>query len=256
MANQEVNTLKTKHGIKVDVRSIETFTDNAVIRKFSPYHHSTGDYVDGFEVNIEVDATLADGTSKSFTVVFQSADRSNKLLAHGLADMWFAQHYGADWDESGKLAEFVYSSEDCYKDWDEIAEFLTDIAESECKKWYDDNKDEGKMTDTSDSCTIMEWENKTKMVQLGNQRYKSDEAKKEFQNFVLENINSFDGQAWDMFCNLVDLIVDEMKKDLEFWKQVYAKIKYVDCNDEKFGLRSGMRIAMIQTICEDELSLS
>jgi hypothetical protein len=102
----------------------------------------------------------------------------------------------------------------------------------------------------------MEWENKTKMVQLGNQRYNSDEAKKEFQNFVLENVNSFDGQAWDMFCNLVDLIVDEMKKDLEFWKQVYVKIKDVDCNEEKFGFRSGMRIAMIQTICEDELSLS
>ena len=58
----------------------------------------------------------------------------------------------------------------------------------------------------------MEWENKTKMVQLGIQTHNSDEAKKEFQNFVLENINSFDGQAWDMFCNLVDLIVDEMKK--------------------------------------------
>ena len=84
----------------------------------------------------------------------------------------------------------------------------------------------------------MEWENKAKMVQLGNQRHNSDEAKKEFQNFVLENVNSFDGQAWDMFCNLVDLIVDEMKKDLEFWKQVYAKIKCVDCNDEKFGFRS------------------
>ena len=80
--------------------------------------------------------------------------------------------------------------------------------------------------------------------------------KKEFQNFVLENINAFDRQAWDMFCNLVDLIVDEMKKDLEFWKQVYPKIKDVDCNDVKFGFRTGMRIAMIQTICKDKLSLS
>ena len=79
--------------------------------------------------------------------------------------------------------------------------------------------------------------------------------KKEFQNFVLENINAFDRQAWDMFCNLVDLIVDEMKKDLEFWKQVYPKIKDVDCNDVKFGFRTGMRIAMIQTICKDKLSL-
>jgi len=100
----------------------------------------------------------------------------------------------------------------------------------------------------------MEWDNKVKMIQLGNQRHNSEEAKNEFQKFVLDNVDSFDGQAWDMFCNLVDLIIDEMKKDIEFWKQVYAKIKDVDCNDEKFGLRSGMRIAMIQTICEDELS--
>jgi hypothetical protein len=102
----------------------------------------------------------------------------------------------------------------------------------------------------------MEWDNKIKMIQLGNQRHNSEEAKNEFQKFVLDNVDSFDGQAWDMFCNLVDLIIDEMKKDIEFWKQVYAKIKDVDCNDEKFGLRSGMRIAMIQTICEDELSFS
>jgi len=102
----------------------------------------------------------------------------------------------------------------------------------------------------------MEWENKVKMIQLGNQRDNSEEAKKEFQKFVLENMDSFDGQAWDMFCNLIDLIIEEMKKDLDFWKQVYPKIKDVDCNDEKFGLRSGMRIAMIQTICEDELSVN
>ena len=138
-----MKTLKTKNGIKIDVRSINTFTDNAKILEFGPHHYSTGDYVDGFEVNIDLDATLADGTSKSFTVVFQSADRIDAMQSHGLADMWFAQHYGADWDESGKLAEFVYSSEDCYEDWDEIAEFLIGLAESECKKWYDDNKDEG-----------------------------------------------------------------------------------------------------------------
>lgn len=102
----------------------------------------------------------------------------------------------------------------------------------------------------------MEWDNKVKMIQLGNHRNNSEEEKNEFQKFVLENIDSFDSQAWDMFCNLVGLIIDEMKQDIEFWKQVYVKIKDVDCNDEKFGLRSGMRIAMIQTICEDELAFS
>lgn len=98
----------------------------------------------------------------------------------------------------------------------------------------------------------MDWENKTKMVQLGNQRNNSEKEKKEFQKFILDHVDLFDGQAWDMFSNLVDLIVDEMKKDLKFWKEIYFKIKDVDCNDERFGFRSGMRIAMIQTICEDE----
>ncbi len=138
-----MKTLATKSGIKIEVRSVDAFTDNAKIVKFSPHQHSRGDYVEGFEVNIDLDATLANGTSKSFTVILQSADRSNKMQAYGLADMLFAQYYGADWDESKKLAKFV-GYEDCYKDWDEIAKFLIDIAESECKKWYEDNKNEVK----------------------------------------------------------------------------------------------------------------
>src|SRR5690554_7449541 len=119
----KMKTLKTKHGIEIDVRSIDTFTDNAKILEFGPYHYSRGEYVDGFEVDIDLDATLANGTSKSFTVVFQSEDRSDEMQAYGLADMLFAQYYGADWDESKKLAKFV-GYEDCYKAWDEIAKFL------------------------------------------------------------------------------------------------------------------------------------
>jgi len=101
----------------------------------------------------------------------------------------------------------------------------------------------------------MEWENKFKMVQLGNKIRESIDSKKAFQCFVLDNIESFDGQAWDMFSNLVDLIVDEMKQDIDFWSNVYQKIKHIDSSDEKFGFRSGMRISLIQCICEEELFL-
>jgi len=138
----KMKTLKTKHGIEIDVRSIDTFTDNAKILEFGPYHYSRGEYVDGFEVDIDLDATLANGTSKSFTVVFQSEDRSDERQSHGPADMCFAHIFGAHWDDSGALKKFV-GYEDCYEDWDEIAKFLIDVAESECKKWYDDNKNEG-----------------------------------------------------------------------------------------------------------------
>ena len=136
-----MKTLKTENGIKIEVRSIEDFTDNAKILEFGSDHYSSGEYVEGFQVDMELDATLADGTSKSFKICCQSADvTTDKLRAHGRTEMRFAQLYGADWDQSRELEKFVRSIED----WDEIAEFLIGLAEDLCKKWYDDNKDEGK----------------------------------------------------------------------------------------------------------------
>lgn len=98
------------------------------------------------------------------------------------------------------------------------------------------------------------WEQKVEMCQLGNKIDDSDADKKAFEDFVLKHIDSFDGQAWDMFCNIVSIIPSEMELDIIFWEKVYAKFKDVDCNDEKFGLRTGMRVAMIQTVCEEMFS--
>jgi hypothetical protein len=102
----------------------------------------------------------------------------------------------------------------------------------------------------------MIWEKKTELIRLGNQRDNSTEAKREFQQYVLDNIEEFDMQAWDMFAELSDILIDEMKDDYEYWERVYPYLIGVDCNDEGFGFRSGMRIAMLQTICEDELKLN
>ncbi|HKL85269.1 MAG TPA: hypothetical protein VJ861_02930 [Treponemataceae bacterium] len=127
-----MKTLKTENGIKITVRSIEDFTDNAEIVERGYDYYSTGDYVEGFQVDMEIDATLADGTSESFKVSCQSADISTeKLRAHSRTEMRFARYYGADWDESLELETFVD-----YEDLDEIAEFLIDLAEDMCKKWY------------------------------------------------------------------------------------------------------------------------
>lgn len=102
----------------------------------------------------------------------------------------------------------------------------------------------------------MEWEDKTKMVQLGNKSHESEQSKKEFQTFVLQHVSSFDNQAWDMFVQLTEIILKDMETDIDYWKQVYPHLKNVDCNDKSFGFRSGMRIAMIQTFCEEELKLT
>ena len=134
-----MKTLKTENGIKIEVRSIEEFDDNAKILEFGSDYYSSGEYVEGFQVDMDIDATLADGTSKSFKICCQSADvTTDKLRAHGRTEMRFAQLYGADWDESWELENFVRSIED----WDEIAEFLTGLAEDKCKKWYSANKGE------------------------------------------------------------------------------------------------------------------
>ena len=133
-----MKTLKTEHGIKITVRSIESFDDNAEIVELGHDYYSTGDYVEGFQVDMEIDATLADGTSESFKVSSQSADlTTDKLRAHSRTEMRFAENYGADWDESELLEKFVD-----YEDWDEIAEFLIGLAEDLCQKWYSVNKDE------------------------------------------------------------------------------------------------------------------
>lgn len=94
------------------------------------------------------------------------------------------------------------------------------------------------------------WEDKTNMIRLGN-AMNSGGSKEEFQKFVLGKVATFDGQAWDMFASTVQIMPQEMEQDIAFWKEVYRFIRTVDCNDSKFGFRSGMRIAVIQTICEE-----
>jgi hypothetical protein len=102
----------------------------------------------------------------------------------------------------------------------------------------------------------MEWEKKVEMARLGNRSHGSLEARKEYQQYVLDNIEEFDIQSWDMFSQLSDILINQMKDDYEYWKIVYPHLIAVDCNDESFGFRAGMRIAMLQTICEDELKLN
>jgi len=104
----------------------------------------------------------------------------------------------------------------------------------------------------------MEWELKTEMIQLGNamNRSESIEDKKKFHEFVLKHIKDFDNQAWSMFVEIVDFIPDELKPDIEFWKQVYPFSKKVDLDSSQLGLRPSMRIALLQVVCEKDLNIT
>lgn len=100
----------------------------------------------------------------------------------------------------------------------------------------------------------MNKEKKSKMIQLRSQINACNQTKNKFYSFVLDNIDSFDKQDWSMFCNSVNLIVDEMKQDIHFWKQIYAKVKDINFSERIWlsenELRTRLRTSMIQTICK------
>lgn len=102
----------------------------------------------------------------------------------------------------------------------------------------------------------MEWEDKVKLVQLGNQNDGSPEKKKEFQDYVLENVVSFDDQAWSMFSLSTTIITDEIKEDLQYWAAIHPYLKKVNLDSPVFGMADSMRLSMLQVICKDELGLN
>ncbi|MCA6382393.1 MAG: hypothetical protein IM620_02835 [Cytophagales bacterium] len=59
-----------------------------------------------------------------------------------------------------------------------------------------------------------------------------------------------------MFCNCVQILIDEMKGDADFWKQVYPKLKAADFGSSHVGLRTTARVSLIEVICEDDLKLA
>jgi hypothetical protein len=102
----------------------------------------------------------------------------------------------------------------------------------------------------------MEWEEKTQLVQLGNCQHQDENSKIAFQDFVKANIERFDAQAWDMFVNLTDLDIAQMRSDIEHWRNLYKYIKDLDPKNDKIALRTAVRLSAMQTICEEELGLT
>ena len=102
----------------------------------------------------------------------------------------------------------------------------------------------------------MEWEDKTTMVKLGNQMNSDTtpdpEKVKAFQDFVLGKINDFDAQAMDMFITIIELIPEDIKKNINFYLPVYDKLKaMLEDTEISFGFRTSLRLAMFEAIVEE-----
>ncbi len=96
----------------------------------------------------------------------------------------------------------------------------------------------------------MNWKNKKEMIRLGSERDESTAADDKFKMFVLNNIDTFDAQDWDLFVESVDIIPEYILRDYaSFWQYIYEKIQKYTLHENTFSWRSLLRIAMIQVIC-------
>lgn len=93
----------------------------------------------------------------------------------------------------------------------------------------------------------MKWELKTEMCKL-----KGADKKADFQKFVLEHIDKFDAQAFEMFAEIANIDIDEMANDIDFWTKIY---EHLDCNMSGLSLRSALRLSMLTVACEENLNI-
>jgi hypothetical protein len=89
----------------------------------------------------------------------------------------------------------------------------------------------------------MEWEKKVEMVQYLNQ----DDEKA--LDIVIENIDSMDEQAWDMFFTGLSLTQEYIEKCIDKHKIIYHKAK--DLQSDSF--RTAMRMARYDQLIEQFL---
>lgn len=101
----------------------------------------------------------------------------------------------------------------------------------------------------------MEWEQKVQLAQLGNRKDTSLEAQKEFEGYVIEHIEFFDSQDWDIFSNVVEIVIDAMQNNTLFWEKVYTPLKKLDTHRDAFSFRASVRLETIILVCEEHLKL-
>lgn len=90
----------------------------------------------------------------------------------------------------------------------------------------------------------MTWEEKTEMVKLGNTK-KDKESRDKFYDYVLQHIDNFEFQDWDMFVHCVDLIPEELKEDKEKVMKVWENLQnQIDKLSNTLYFRSAVRFRM------------
>lgn len=67
----------------------------------------------------------------------------------------------------------------------------------------------------------MEWDKKSEMIRISN--HDSSDSK-EFREFVMNHVDEFDNQAWDMYLTAINLIPTDILANIAFHKHVCDKM--------------------------------
>lgn len=98
----------------------------------------------------------------------------------------------------------------------------------------------------------MDWEDKTKLVELGNQKLQHHD---EFREFVMKHIEHFDNQAWSMFCNLINVTQIDIKQYDKFWSKIYNELQKSSLNTNFLSLRDQLRLQVISDTIKKQLNV-
>lgn len=89
----------------------------------------------------------------------------------------------------------------------------------------------------------MQWELKVEMMELS----RNEEQLIQFQEFVIQHIEKFDTQAWDMFLTCIALSEVEIKKQSEFYGSIQDRIEKLvtDIHQYPISLSASFRLQLL-----------
>ena len=100
----------------------------------------------------------------------------------------------------------------------------------------------------------MDWDDKIELVRLGNKRLESSVTRKRYQEFVLAHVDTFDGQAIDMFITNETLISEDVLESKEFYTEAINRIneliKDPDINN-KVSMRADIRLGILEELIKE-----
>jgi len=102
----------------------------------------------------------------------------------------------------------------------------------------------------------MKWQDKHKMIQLGNLKDNSDDDFYNYKKFILVHLDVFDVQIVDMFITNETLFRDQIIKHKDFYQKVLDRFNEPEFDKEiqkHISFRANIRIGVLEEMIKGEL---